>query len=393
MKLDRFTATQIIAGLALSMSVASVEAQDASAPLVQSSNIVHLGSFKLPVVSGNGFSYGGTAITFNPANNSLFVVGHTYDQHMAEVSIPALGGTASILQPLRSVHGGKLASIGQGTPIIGGGLVYKNKLYTTAFIYYDATGSQSVSHFSRPLDLGGGTVTGPYRVGGMGAGYYSGYMASIPAEWQARFGAPAITGNCCLSIISRTSYGPAAFTYDPEKTTSHAQPLVYYTQNNQTLGEYGASGRHPVFNGTTRITGVFFPEGTSSVLFFGSTGVGNYCYGEAAECGDPAGSGKGEHAYPYRAYIWAYNANDLLAVRNGTKQPWSVTPYATWELPAFGNLSPDFSTGGAAYDPSTRRLYLSRKYGDGDRPLIYVYEINNAVEAAAPRPPVNFQVQ
>ena len=30
-----------------------------------------------------------------------------------------------------------------------------------------------------------------------------------------RLGAPYLTGNVALSIISRTSYGPAAFGFDP----------------------------------------------------------------------------------------------------------------------------------------------------------------------------------
>jgi beta-glucanase (GH16 family)/chitodextrinase len=357
--------------------VSTAQAQSSS-PLVQSGNLKYLGSFKLPTVSGNGFSYGGGALAFNPANNSLFISGHVYDNYSAEVKIPALGGTATILQGLTDATGGKIGSIGSGSIYLGGQLVYNNKLYLSAFLFYDGSGVQTLSHFSRSLTLNSGSATGPYRVGSMGAGYYSGYMGLVPAEWQAKFGGPAITGNCCLSIISRTSYGPAAFSFNPESSSTSAQPLVYYTGDHQTLGEYGASGKHPMFNGTTRITGVVFPEGTASVLFFGSTGIGNYCYGEGASCGDPSNSSKGEHAYPYRAYVWAYNANDLAAVKAGSKQPWSVTPYATWELSQLGDVGGDFSTGGAAYDPATKRIYISKKYGDGDKPVIYVYEVDNA---------------
>ncbi len=391
MMVHKFSATVVAVLIAL-LGVGLEAHAQASAPRVLSSNLKYLGNFKLPVVGGNGFNYGGTALAFNPARNSLYIVGHTYDQMTAEISIPALGGTATVLQPLRDSLGGKLSSVGAGEVIIGGNLVYKNRLYVSTFTYYDATGSQTLSHYSRSVDLATAGVTGPYRIGSMGAGFYSGYMTLIPAEWQSRFGGPAITGNCCLSIISRTSYGPAAFTFNPETQAQSAQPLVYYDSAHTTLGAYGASGAHPVFNGSTRITGIFFPQGTSSVLFFGSTGVGNYCYGEAAACGDPAGYSKGEHAYPYRGYIWAYDANDLAAVRSGTKQPWSVTPYATWELPAFGDLGPDFTTGGAAYDPSTQRVYLSKKSGDGS-PTIMVYEVDNAANVVTPNPPASVQVQ
>ena len=289
-------------------------------PLIRKENMVYRGSFKMPAVSGNGFTWGGSAISYNPANNSLFVVGHVYDQAMAEVSIPAMGGTSTVLQALRDPLGGKLGSIGgSGSRRIGGSLVYKNRLYITGFVFYDADNAQRSSHFSRPLTLSNSEVTGPIRVGSQGVGFHSGYMGSIPVEWQTQFGGPALTGNCCLSIISRTSYGPAVSVFDPESTAQTATSLVHYTQDHQTLGTYGASGVHPAFNGTTRITGVVFPNGTASVLFFGMTGVGNYCYGEAAECNDPSNNSKGEHAYPYKAYVWAYNANDLLAVKNGMR--------------------------------------------------------------------------
>lgn len=362
-------------------------------PLVRSENLSYQGSFKLPTLTGNGLTYGGTAISFNQANNSLFVVGHVYDQAMSEVKIPALGGTASLLQGLLDPLLGKLGSIGgAGSRRIGGSLVYKNRLYITGFVYYDGDGSQSTTHFNRSTNLLDLAVTGPYRVGSMGAGFYSGYMGTVPVEWQSLLGGPALTGNCCLSIISRTSYGPAVSTFNPESTSQTANDLLHYTSDHQTLGTYGASGVHPVFNGTTRITGVVFPNGTSSVLFFGETGVGNYCYGEASACNDPSNSSKGEHAYPYRAYVWAYNANDLLAVKNGTKQAWAVTPYQTFELTQPGDVESDFGIGGAAYDPVTNRIFVIKKGGSG-APTVYVYGITNSAAVVRPNSPTAVSAQ
>ena len=387
-----FRLTNLLAAAALLAGSLAAHAQSTQ-PLVRKDNLVYRGSFKLPTQSGNGFTYGGTAISYNPANNSLFVVGHVYDQEMAEVSIPALGGTSTILQPLRDPLGGKLGNIGgSGSRRIGGSLVYKNKLYVTGFVFYDADNAQRTSHFSRPLSLSSGEVTGPIRVGSQDVGFHSGYMGTIPVEWQSLFGGPALTGNCCLSIISRTSYGPAVSVFNPESTSQTATSLVHYTSDHQTLGTYGASGIHPVFNGTTRITGVVFPNGTASVLFFGMTGVGNYCYGEAAECNDPSNNSKGEHAYPYRAYVWAYNANDLLAVKNGSKQAWAVTPYQTWELAEPTNVVVDFGIGGAAYDPATNRVFVIKK-GTDSTPTVYVYEISNSAAVVRPNTPTSVNAQ
>jgi hypothetical protein len=379
----------------VALVAASAASLAQTAPLVNSNNLTYLGSFKLPTVSGNGFTYGGNAPAYNADNDSLYIVGHVYDQKTGEIKIPAVGGTATLLQPLTDSLAGKLSAVGGSDIRIGGNMVYQGTLYTTAFVYYDGSGSQILSNYSRPLALSSGAVIGPWRVGSMGAGFYSGYMAPVPTEWQAKFGGPAVTGNCCLSILSRTSYGPALFSYDPKSILQTAKPLVYYTQDHQTLGKYGASGSNPMFNGSTRITGVVFPQGTSSVLFFGRTGTGSYCYGESAACGDLAYDAKGEHAYPYVAYVWAYNANDLAAVRAGTKQPYEVVPYATWQLPQMKNSGSigEFDVGGAAYDPATGRIFVPEAHANGTEPIVHVYKVNNSSLVAAPMPPSSVTVQ
>jgi len=375
---------------------ASLTAHAQSTTLVNSGNLVYQGSFKLPTLSGNGFSFGGSAPAYNPANDSLFIMGHVNDQETAEVKIPAIGGTATVLQSLTDAQNGLRSKAGSTDVRVGGNFVYNGTLYSTAFVYYDATNSQTLSHFSRSTSLKSGTATGPWRVGSMGAGFYSGYMAAVPSEWQAKIGGPAVTGNCCLSILSRTSYGPALFSFDPKSTSQTAQPLVYYTQGTQTLGTYGSKTANPQFNGTTRITGVVFPQGTGSVLFFGRSGAGAYCYGESSACNDPSYDSKGEHAYPYYAYVWAYAAADLAAVRAGSKDPSSIKPYAFWQLKEIsknGYLQ-EFDLGGAAYDPATSRIFLPEKRVTGNyEPLIHVYKINNTSTVASPLPPSGVSVQ
>ncbi len=362
-----------------------MEAQ--SATLVQKADLAYQGSFKVPggIQAGGqanaGFEYGGSAISFNPAGPGLFMVGHDWDQFIGEISIPAIGGTATLRQNLVNAGGG---SVGGSTVNVGGTLVYNGRLLLTKFIFYDALNEQNASHFSRPVTLAGGSVTGPTRVGSLGAGFYSGYMSPIPAEWQSALGGPALTGNCCLSIISRTSYGPAAAAFNPDSLGS-AVSLVHYTSDHQTLGTYGASGTHPMFNGSTRVAGVIFPPGTASVLFIGTTGVGPYCYGEAAACGDPSNNSKGEHAYPYRGYVWAYNANDLAAVKAGSKQPWQVTPYATWELTNLGDTA-YWGIGGATYDSAAKKLYVVEKYGSGELPIVHVYSLSVGSTPTVPAP-------
>ncbi|HEX5473153.1 MAG TPA: hypothetical protein VFX12_00715 [Vicinamibacterales bacterium] len=387
--------TALACAIGVAMVIAQVHAQS-TLPLVQKSNLVHLGSFHVPTGQKFGgadaeYQYGGTALGFDPTRNALFLVGHDWDQLTGEISIPALGGTSTLLQSLTDAAEGR--SVGSSTQKVGGNLVYEGKLYFTKYLYYDASGSQVLSHFVRPLNLSTkGQVQGPYAVGPLGAGFYSGYMALVPPEWQSALGGPALTGNSDLSIISRTSYGPAVFAFDPAKVgvSKTAVPLVYYPGDHP-LAPYGAKA-NPYFTGADAIRGVVLPDGTRSVLFFGRHGTGDSCYGEPSDCGDPTCSScKGDHSYPYVPYVWAYDANDLAAVKSGKKQPWDVKPYATWalDLPDTGQNY----LGGAAFDPTANRLYVSQMSADGDNPVIQVFTITNSVGAGpAPTPPSNVRI-
>ena len=237
---------------------------------------------------------------------------------------------------------------------------------------------------------------GPAQVGTLGAGFVSGYMTLIPPEWQSAFGGPALTGNCCLSVISRTSYGPAAFVFDPAAVGDSVpvpdSPLVYYPSSHPTLGTWGDSWDPSwgiVWDGSTMIRGIIFPDDSRSVLFFGTQGVGGFCYGEGTSdpslagkptpdgtiwCYDPGNPYKGTHGYPYTAMVWAYDAKELLAVKQGEKQPWEVTPYATWPLTLpFGSAT----IGGAAYDAATGTIYVSQQFGNGSEPVIHAFTVEN----------------
>jgi hypothetical protein len=404
--------TRLSLGAAVLILAAAVLHGQPALPRIQASNVVYLGAFHLPTgihaggQANAGFEYGGTALGFNPARGSLFMAGHDWDQFVGELSIPALGGTATLLQPLVDVTEGKLSSINPTDPNskkIGGTLPWSGRLVVSAYSYYDGNSSQVLSHFVRPIGLSTtGQVTGPLRVGPLGAGFYSGYMDPIPTEWQARFGGKALTGNADLSIISRSSYGPAVFAFDPDAITpTGAQPLVYYPSNHPTLGPWG--GANVNYGGSDTMKGVVFPAGTSSVLFFGRHGA-TFCYGPGTDdpskvgtidpgvdpvdpyCFDPTDSSKGVHGYPYSPYVWAYDANDLAAVHAGQAQPWDVRPYAVWSLPNMGA-----AIGGAAYDPVAQQLYVTELLGDGTRPLVRVFSVSGAT-GTAPVPPANLRV-
>jgi hypothetical protein len=144
------------------------------------------------------------------------------------------------------------------------------------------------------------------------------------------------------------------------------------------LADYHTGNQY--WSANTIITGVVFVQGTRTVLFFGKHGLGNYCYGGGDQCNDPDDPSKGTHSYPYEAHVWAYDANDLLTVKNGQKQSWEIRPYAVWTLD-----SSFYDIQGVGYDPAKQRLYVSVACQVGNcLPIIRVYQINNVTGSTPP---------
>ena len=123
----------------------ALQGQPAS-PLVQPQDLLLEGSFRLPAgtFGASEFAYGGTALAFNAAGGSLFMVGHDQHQMVAEIAIPAIGksaeisglATAEVLQPFVDLTEGAmhLADPGESNPIkVGGLLPYNGRLYMSVY--------------------------------------------------------------------------------------------------------------------------------------------------------------------------------------------------------------------------------------------------------------------
>lgn len=420
-------ATTILATYVLfnASAISNAATSATNEPLVQQSNLIYEGSFRLPegTTDQTSFAYAGYGLTYDPTNNGLILTGHTWYQLTAEVTIPSpviasaasALPTASLIQPLTDALDGNLNAIdpNSGTANkIGGYLVYNGKLIISAYSSYDGNATQSASHFVRSIDLTTGSAIGPYRVGTQYPGFVSGYMTLIPPEWQPLLGGPALTGNCCLNIISAQSNGPAASVFDPSQigvsTPTQATPLVGYPITHPLDNAWNVQSS--AFNGTTRIKGIAFPNGTRSVLFFGRQGIGPFCYGlgvtnsslagqpdssGVTQCYDPAESSKGTHAYPYIYQIWAYDANDLLKVKQGLEPEYDVQPYAIWQLSLpFEAPTANNVISGVAYDPNTNQIFVTQDCAyNGCYPIVDVFKISGvSASSKTPSAPVNVQV-
>jgi hypothetical protein len=410
---------------------------------------MYIGSFKTPLgqIGIDMFEYAGGFTSGNvyddPVNGkTMFLKGYlsagyvSQTSTVSQVKIPAtlanvgsvgVAGlpTATVVRGFANASGGLssqiFASSGNG---FGSLVAYNGKLIGTESSAYDAACSQSKSAWVSNLTFG--SPSGPYSfssgvtpriIGG-------GYMLLVPPEWQSALGGKVLSGNGPWSIISCGSPGPALFTIDadalvaqpPANTVVKSIPLVYYVENSTqaSLGHWNSNDPNQIVNGrkvpsvsatnpadgktytfayndnSMRIYGALFPDGTRSVLFFGNKGLGPYCYGTggtSGDCYDPERTGKGDHAYPYANFVWAYDANDLAAAKGGQRNPWDVLPYNGWIFSRGG--------GGVAWDAATRIAYfVDACAGANCTPVIHAYRIGGGTTDTSDLPaPGNLRIQ
>lgn len=359
---------------------------------IQANDIQLLGSFRVPRQdSGNedNLDYGGTAMAYNAVNESLFLVGHAHHQRSAEITIAEASVAGSIdqlpvaqfVQTPTDATAGRLPDISNpASPEyaeIGGQFVIDNRLIVSAFHYYDAADSQVASHFARSTNLSNqANIVGPVSLSSsIKPRWLGGPMALIPEQWQGAFGHNLLGGLGGIPIVSNSSAGPAAaaFSIDSIDGNNQAKLLLGYPLERALDGPETTS---TLWNLTSEVRGIVFPEGSSSVLFFGRHGVGTYCYGTGPQCNDSIDTAQGTHAPPYRYQVWAYAAEDLLAVADGSRESWSIQPYSVWELELpFSTLQRRI--GGVAYDPATQRIFISQREADENRyPLIHIFSLS-----------------
>jgi len=256
---------------------------------------------------------------------------------------------------------------------VGGYLVDGDRLIVSAFDYYDASGDQVRSHLLTDVSMGSsGEVQAISKE--IPARWLGGPMAHIPDAWQHAFGSDTYIGGLAgVAIASNSSVGPAAATFSLD-TFSGSNPatLVVGYPLSQPLDV--PDEQSDLWNLTATVTGIVFPEGSSSVLFFGAMGVGEYCYGTGAECEDPTDSSKGTHAFPYRYQVWAYDAAELAQVAMGERSPESLRPYDHWELDLPTPAS-SYSLTGTAYDAATNRIFVAQEFAEGTNPVVHVFGV------------------
>jgi hypothetical protein len=191
---------RLIITLILALLPITVVAQPTT--LIQPSDITYVGGFDLPDAPGAGgercfeYQYPG-AMGYNPSTHSLIVKSHDWFSGWAgEVNIPATySGTATVRNACKDITAGAINQIdGSGNRVhLGGFLIKGDRMLVSAFPYY-ANGTGDGTHMRRSTTWASNSVSGPVRVGSTSSGTIGGYMAHIPAEWQAALKGDMLTG-------------------------------------------------------------------------------------------------------------------------------------------------------------------------------------------------------
>ncbi|TXD33770.1 hypothetical protein FRC96_14950 [Lujinxingia vulgaris] len=372
---------------------------DPEDPRVTMDDFSFVGAFRVPAsrfgASSMNFSQG--PIALHPERNSVFLVGHNYDQAIAEFTIPDLVNSsvltelntaerpvqrfASVLDRLDNPQ--RLDRLG-GMAFLEDGEGYD--LLVHAWQYYDAPADKTHTTLMLrdPDDLEGSAVDGFYEL--EGRAHTNGWVTPIPEALQQELGATHLTGSSGgYPIHSRASIGPTFFTFEPAAFTappseeiptealldySLANPLHHDLNNDQ--------GDNDIWTHLSRATFGFIPPGSRTYLVIGKSGghQSGVCYkcipeGRTSTCAGNCA----RDATDYATFFWAFDIDDLLDVKAGEKLPHEVRPFAygPFEIPFSTN-----SIGGGAFDSERGLLYLTAQRADREReflnpPVIMVY--------------------
>lgn len=414
-----------------------------SSKLVQPSDLVYVGAFRLPDTPGGmGWEWAGTemgALAYYPYGDSagpsdghpgsLYGTGHDQLKYVSEISIPVPVisssknpddlNTAGTLQDFKNVFGGKLD--GLELPKIGLAYLPKQGTQTSGKIYYCIgehiqDQERIPSHGWFELDLSHPQLAGEWKIGSLLNYLTTYYIFPVSKKW-ADVNTPGMylaTGR--LRDGGQGSQGPTLYAYGPWNKGNPPNPgtqlpyvtLLEYSSVTDTESHLMTNYRHSdEWNG-----GAWLNAGSkSSVIFVGTKGIGNTWYGFSDGTVWPT---SGEGPFPpvpdidptfygeelrgwwsnsFQAQILFYDPADLAAVAKGTMEPYEPQPYATLNIdPYLFNLKASKQkdrVGAVTYDSERGFLYVSEPLADGDKTIIHVWKVVNSPSVATIDPANN----
>lgn len=388
---------------------------DIPSSLVQPSDLVYQGAFRLPDVAGGDeyswkWSSWASALTYYPDGDpngpadgypgSLFGIGHDWNQWVSEVGIPepivSSGknvdelNTATTQQAFHDIRGGlfdgmEMPRVGlaylpaQGTQTAG-------KLYFAWAPHLDE-GATNPSHGWSELDLSNPQTAGAWRVGEYWNYVTGDYMFDIPQAWADAYLSGAYLATGRYRDGGQGGQGPSLFAFAPWSkgnppapgSTLSAVPLLLYGNayepNPPSMNSYHHSDE---WTGGAWLTA----GGKAAVVFAGTKGVGDCWYGCADGTDEPPwppDCDRGWWSTGFVGQILFYDPADLAAVASGGMETWQPQPYATLDIDDYlyhiGSDQQKYHLGAVSFDRERGLLYVLEVLADDAKPLVHVWRV------------------
>ncbi len=398
----------------------SALAGDRAVGLVGPADLVYEGAFRLPLGPSDqqSWSYTPGGMTYSPNGDpaggndgypgSLIGPGHEWYDFVGEASIPvpvkstnpAQLPVAIQLHSFVDITEGLLAAEGN-VDRMGGvaflprqGAQTSDKLYWTAYEYYNTDSSNYLSHGWSELDLSNPQAQGMWRLGSASDPDYhsmrtSEYLFDISTTWADQYvgGRYLVSGRHREAGCCGGAQGPALYAFGPWLDGNPPAPgaelsaiaLLFYPQVVACIPD-PSQCYWPEYRACDAWQGAAWLEagGNQSVLVTGVKALGSNRYGQG-DPGDCSYGSQGYHCDPYVGRFLFYDPNQLAEVAAGTRDPWSVFPFATYDpindigaymLPScYGG---DFR--GAAFDRTRGLLYVQQV--EGQEVLVHVWRLS-----------------
>ncbi|MFQ6083171.1 MAG: hypothetical protein ACE5WD_07425 [Candidatus Aminicenantia bacterium] len=409
---------------------------DISTHLIQPSDLVYQGAFRLPAGDGSderSWSWGGTAMTYYPHGDptgpndeypgSIFATGHEQYQYVSEISIPVPVisssknlselNTAKSLQSFQDIRGDFLGDYVE-LPRVGLEYLPKQGSQTSDKIHFGWG-----QHFQEESDVTHGwfnlNLSNPQRAGGWYIDNQSPYSVNdyifeIPSSWANSNTPGKLLATGRYRDGGWSGQGPSLFAYGPwnegnppaHGTRLDAITLLKYDSSEEVDALYDSSA-HTMKNyhhSDEWSGGAWLTAGDkSTVIFVGTKGIGKYWYGFSdgtvwpdeppyPDIPDPPHNDRGWWSSRFEAQIIFYNPDDLADVAQGRKKSYEPQPYATLNIdeylyniekvPGLDIKLQKYRLGAACFDRKRGFLYIFEFRGDreNERPLAHVWKIN-----------------
>jgi hypothetical protein len=394
--------------------------------LIQPTDFIYLGAFRLPDETSNGtsWSYGGSGMSYysngDPTGGgdgypgSLFSIGHPNQGLVSEFSIPApiisanknAGElpSATTLQPFAELTNGR--QNGDLTGLILSDVQYyprqgsqtSDKLYWVMYQYYMP--QNELGHGWSELDLSQPQSQGVWRLGDFPTSTTNKYLFEIPPSWADAY----TPGKYLLAGRNRVpndgSWGPAMYAFGPwndgnppaNGSAVSATQLLYYPYDNENyfadhmIKDYSHADEWHDGAWLTRgqrsavmLAGVKALRREYELEYYGPDNV------------DGCGDSKGWHAEPYYAALLFYDPLLLAASVQGTIAAHEIQPYAVLNLEdyMFQQGCRRQTLGGVGYDRQHGLVYIMEKEVavETGKPIVHVFRLAEQGQAADGTPP------